>query len=179
MRRLLQTAFALACLLCFAPPALARSYDSNTKAQINTKVDGTLDAFYAKVPGSQDVVSRAAGVLIFPAAGFMFGGQHGGGALRVGGKNIGYYRTDRMTYAVRPAAAKHAVVIAFMTQDALQRFQSSKDWDVGADASVAVVPPGSKVDASQFDKPVQLFAFGDEGLAGPVTLQGAKVSKVG
>ena len=79
MRRLLQAAFALVCLLCFAPSALARSYDSDTKAQINTKVDRTLSAFYAKVPGSQEVVSRAAGVLVFPAAGFMFGGQHGGG----------------------------------------------------------------------------------------------------
>ena len=46
--------------------------------------------------------------------------------------------------------------------------------------SVAVVPPGSKIEASQFDKPVQLFAFRwTKAWTGPVTLQGAKVSKVG
>jgi lipid-binding SYLF domain-containing protein len=182
MRRFIQTAFALICLACLVPgSALARDYDATTKAQIDTNADAALSNLYASVPGSQDVISRAAGVLVFPRAGFMVGGQHGGGALRVGGQNVGYYYTDRMTYDVRPGARDHAVAIAFMTKDALQRFQASNDWDVGTDTSVAVVTAGAggKVDASQLDKPVQVFVFGNNGLIGPVVLQGAKVTKVG
>jgi lipid-binding SYLF domain-containing protein len=179
MRQVFQTAFAF-CLLCLAPAATAWDYDAATKAQINLKVDAALSNLYASVPGSRDVISNAAGVLVFPRAGFMAGGKHGGGALQVGGKKIGYYRTDRMTYSVRPAAEDHAVVIAFMTQDALKRIQTSDDWDVGSDPSVAVVTavPGGKIETSQLDKPVELFAFGDKGLMGPVTLQGAKVTRV-
>ena len=90
--------------------------ESATKAQINTKVNAELSTLFASVPGSQDVISRAAGVLVFPRAGFMVGGQHGGGALRVGSKSIGYYHTDRMTYDVRPGATEHSVAIAFMTE---------------------------------------------------------------
>jgi len=178
MRRLFQATFVLLCLACLAPPALAFPYDSATKAQINVKVGAVLKSFYAKVPGSQDVVSRAAGVLVFPPAGFMVGGKHGGGALLIGDKYVDYYQTDRMVYAVRPGAANHSVVIAFMTPEALQRFQASADWDVGADPSVAIVPPGTgKVEVSQ--SPIQLFVFNDQGVLGPVTLAGAKVSKVG
>jgi lipid-binding SYLF domain-containing protein len=182
MRRFIQTVFALICLACLAPGlASARDFDSTTKAQLNTKVDAALANLYASVPGSQDVTSRAKGVLVFPRSGFMVGGQHGGGALRVDGQNVGYYYSDRMTYDVRPGSREHSVAIAFMTQDALQRFQAGDSWDVGADPSVAVVTAGAggKVDASQLDKPVQIFVFGDNGLMGPVVLQGAKVTKVG
>ena len=180
MRRLLQMALALVCLLCLAPAALARNYDATTRAQIDTNVNAALSNLYASVPGSQDVISRAAGVLVCPRAGFMVGGQHGGGALLVGGKSIGYYYTDRMTYDVRPGAREHSVAIAFMTQDALQRLQASNDWDIGADASVAVVNTsvGGTVVASQLDRPVQVFVFGDNGLLAPVTLEGAKIAKV-
>src|ERR1700749_1599661 len=135
MSRFVQTALALICFLCLAPAARAMDFTSATKAQINVKVDAALANLYTSVPGSQDVIARAAGVLVFPPAGFMVGGQHGGGALRVGGKNVGYYRSDRMTDAKHPGAKDRSVAIAFMTEDALQRFQASKEWDLGADPS--------------------------------------------
>ena len=66
-----------------------------------------------------------------------------------------------------------------MTQDALQRFQASNGRDVGADATVAVVKTGAsgKVDASQLDKPVQIFIFGEKGLMASVALGGTKITK--
>ena len=179
MRHLLRTAFVLICFLSVTPPALAFGYDGATKAQINIKVSAALSDLYKSVPGSQDIVARAAGVLVFPRAGFMVGGQHGGGALRIGSKNVDYYRTDRMKFTVRPGAKNNAVAVAFMTPEALQRFQSGKDWDVGADPSVAVVTPGMGGQIDTPDKPVLLFAYGDKGLMGPVSLAGAKVTKAG
>jgi lipid-binding SYLF domain-containing protein len=181
MHRLLKTAFASFFLLCPVPFASAWDFDSTTKAQIDTDVDYAIHNLYATVPGSKDVVSRAAGVLVFPRAGFMVGGQHGGGALRVGGENVGYYHTDQMTVADRPGASSHSVAIVFMTKDALQRFQANDDWNVGADPSVAEVTAATlgKVEASQTDKPVQMFIYGDNGLTGPVALQGAKITKAG
>ena len=180
MFRLIQTAFALICLLCLAPAGQAREFDATTEAQINTDADAALNNLYASVPGSQGVISRAAGVLVFPRSGFMVGGQHGGGALRVGGNSVGYYYTDRMTYDVSPSARNHSVAIAFMTKEALQRLQASNDWNVGADASVAVVKSGAggMAAASQPDKPVQIFVFSDNGLVDPSALSGAKIARV-
>ena len=181
MHRLLQTAFALTCFLCLVPAASAWDFDATTKAQIDTDVDYAIHNLYATVPGSKDVIARAAGVLVFPRAGFMVGGQHGGGALRIGDNNVDYYHTDQMTVSDRPGASRVSVAIVFMTKDALQRFQANNDWDVGADPSVAEVTAStlSKVEASQSDKPVQMFVYGDKGLVGPVALQGAKVTKAG
>jgi lipid-binding SYLF domain-containing protein len=181
MGRLIQTAFALICLFCLAPAGQAREFDGTTEAQIDTDADAALSNLYASVPGSQGVISRAAGVLVFPRSGFIVGGQHGGGALRVGGNSVGYYYTDRMTYDVNPSARNHAVAIVFMTKEALQRLQASTDWNVGADASVAVVKAGAggMAAASQPDKPVQIFVFGDNGLVDPTAMAGAKITKVG
>jgi lipid-binding SYLF domain-containing protein len=71
------------------------------------------------------------------------------------------------------------MALVFMTPDALQRFQNSSGWDVGADAEVAVVKSGGggKLDASQLTKPVQVFVYGNKGLMGSLSLEGTKISK--
>jgi len=66
----------------------------------------------------------------------------------------------------RPA---HSMAIVFMTPDALQRLQTSNGWDVGADASVAVVEAGVGG---------KLFVYGNKGLMGSLSLEGTKISKM-
>ena len=54
-----------------------------------TKSSGSTGALLAStVPGTREMVSNAAGVLVFPAVvggSFVVGAEHGRGALRVGG----------------------------------------------------------------------------------------------
>ncbi|HNI85530.1 MAG TPA: hypothetical protein PLM38_09200, partial [Ottowia sp.] len=60
-----------------------------TRAAIDAAVNETLSRLYHLVPGTQDMVSRAAGVLVFPSVlggSFVVGAEHGKGALRVGGQ---------------------------------------------------------------------------------------------
>jgi lipid-binding SYLF domain-containing protein len=62
--------------------------------EINAGVNATLDRFYRQIPGAREVSARATGVLVFPTiikAGFGVGGEYGEGAMRVGGKTVGYY----------------------------------------------------------------------------------------
>ena len=185
MRRFVQTASILICIVGLASgfATVARADDASKRAGIDSSVDAALSNLYASVPGSQDVVRRGAGVLVFPniaKAGFIVGGATGDGALRVGGRSTGYYNTSGLSFGLQAGAETHSLAFVFMTPDALRHFQSSDGWDAGADASVAVVKVGGggKLDASQMTKPVQVFVFGNKGLMGSLSLEGTKITKL-
>ena len=62
--------------------------DSDERRSIDADVDATMQRLYATVRGSQELVAKSRGVLVFPSvvqAGFVVGAQYGKGALRVGG----------------------------------------------------------------------------------------------
>jgi lipid-binding SYLF domain-containing protein len=184
MRHTIQAAFVLLCLVGFAPgtASVARAEDASKRASIDSGVDSALSNLYASVPGAQGVVSRATGVLVFPEitkAGFIIGGSGGEGALRVGGRSIGYYRTGGLSFGLQAGAERHSMALVFMTPQALQNFQNSNGWDVGGDASVAIVQTGAggKVDATQLTKPVQVFVYGNKGLMGSLSLEGTKITR--
>ena len=70
-----------------ATPAVSR-------ASMETSGNETLSRLYSTVPGTREMVSNAAGVLVFPAVvggSFVVGAEHGRGALRVGGQTVAYY----------------------------------------------------------------------------------------
>ena len=186
MRRLFPTAVVLIGIACLVPGVItvARADDAAERAEINSNVDAALSELHAGVPGSQEIEKQAYGVLVFPAiykAGFIIGAEHGKGALRVHGKSVGYYSTSGASFGLLAGAEKRSMALMFMTQDALEHFQTSSGWDVGADASVAIVQVGAagSLDASQLKKqPVVAFVFGTSGLMGNLSLGGTKVSKL-
>jgi hypothetical protein len=60
-------------------------------AEIEIKTDATIKQFVETVDGAQVFLENAKGVLVFPSivrAGFVFGGQYGEGALRIGGRTV-------------------------------------------------------------------------------------------
>ena len=59
--------------------------------EIDAKVDATLKIFRSQVPGADQYLSVAKGVLVFPSvfrAGVGIGGEYGEGALRIDGKTV-------------------------------------------------------------------------------------------
>jgi len=182
--RLFPTAVALmsmACLIGLPSAALADAAAERT--EIDGKVDTALAKLHETVPGSQQVEKQAYGVLVFPdvfRAGIGIGGEYGKGALRVQGKSVAYYSTGGASIGLQLGAETRSMVFMFMTTEALQNFQQSSGWDVGGDASVALVDVGASgtVDASRLSKPVIAFVFGNSGLMGSLSLEGTKVSKL-
>src|SRR5262249_57074923 len=77
------------CIMLLALGVLLQSHapgKAASRGEINAGVNATLERFYWQVPGSQALVARAAGVLVFPTvikAGFGVGGEYGESALRV------------------------------------------------------------------------------------------------
>ncbi|CAG9274229.1 BPSL1445 family SYLF domain-containing lipoprotein [Paraburkholderia unamae] len=150
---------------------------------IDAGVDSTLTRLYSTVSGSQELISKASGVLVFPqvlAAGFWIGGQYGTGALRVQGRTTGYYSTVAGSFGLQIGAQSKAIIFAFMNPVALDDFTSSQGWSAGADATVAVVTVGANgnVDTSTAMSPVEAFVLTNGGLMAGVSLEGVKVSRL-
>jgi lipid-binding SYLF domain-containing protein len=154
-----------------------------TTMQIDTRVQGALDHFYAQDERHRDLTQRAAAVLVFPRvtkAGAGVGGEFGEGALEVQGKTVGYYKVTGASVGATLGVARRSEIILFMTDAARDKFLNSHDWTVGADAGVAVVKKGAggEYDNETLSKPVLAFVFGEKGLIADASLEGAKISKL-
>jgi lipid-binding SYLF domain-containing protein len=152
-------------------------------AAIDTRVDATLNRFYAQNDANRDLVQKAAAVLVFPRVtkgGVGLAGEFGEGALQVHGRTVGYYKVTGGSIGATLGVAHHSEVILFMTDAAREHLMNSSDWSLGADAGVAVVKKGAEAqyDTETLHKPVLAFVFGERGLLGDVSLEGAKVSKL-
>jgi len=146
------------------------------------KVDETIEIFKKEVNGADVFLNQAAGYLVCPRVieiGIGFGGETGEGALRVGGKTDGYYRTSAGSFGFQLGAQAKSIVIAFMTKDALDKFRNSEGWKVGIDGSVALIDlgAGKTIDSHNIKDPVVGFIFGSKGLMYNLTLEGSKIHR--
>jgi lipid-binding SYLF domain-containing protein len=114
------------------------------------------------------------------SAGLGVGGSYGQGALRVGGKSVGYYSTTAASVGLLAGADSKAVFLLFMTQDALDKFRASNGWTAGADASVTMLKVGASaaIDTQTAQQPIVGFALSNAGLMANLSLDGTKISKL-
>jgi lipid-binding SYLF domain-containing protein len=157
--------------------------NAGRRATIDADVDATLTRLYSTVNGSRELVGNARGVLVFPSvisAGFWIGGQYGQGSLRVGGQTTGYYSVAAASFGLQIGAQSKAIVMLFMTQEALDKFTGSQGWAAGVDATVAVVRVGANgnIDTSTATSPVEAFVLTNAGLMAGVSLEGTKISRL-
>ncbi|MEI6002857.1 hypothetical protein H3V53_38935 [Paraburkholderia bengalensis] len=150
---------------------------------IDADVDGTLARLFNSIGGSRELADKSRGMLVFPsviAAGFWFGGQYGQGALRVGAQTSGYYSITAASFGLQIGAQSKAIVMLFMTDDALSSFTRSQGWAAGVDATVAVLKVGANgnVDTSTATSPVEAFVLTNAGLMAGVSLEGSKISRL-
>ena len=74
--------------------ACANGVGGDGGAMIDARVDETLRYMYATYPGTQDLASKAQGMLVMPLVtevGLWVGGSYGRGALRIGQTTVDYY----------------------------------------------------------------------------------------
>lgn len=177
-RNELLTALTVVCAMLVAGSAVAASAE-----KIDREVDKTIKMFGEEIDGAEVFLTNAAGYLVFPRVikvGIGVGGESGEGALRVGGKTVDYYRTSSGSFGFQLGAQAKSIVIAFMTEDALQKFRDSSGWKAGVDAAVALVDVGAgkSIDTGNVKDPVVGFVFGAKGLMYNLTLEGTKISKL-
>ena len=162
---------------------LPRHSFASSAAEINIDVDATLERFRLEVPGGAEFLQKAKAVLVFPSvikAGFIVGGEYGEGALRVGGKTVGYYSTAAGSLGLQLGVQSKSVVLVFLKDKALADFRQSKGWKVGVDGSVALVKWGTGGDINTIDikDPIVGFVFNNKGLMFNLTLEGSKFTPI-
>jgi lipid-binding SYLF domain-containing protein len=153
------------------------------RRDIDAAADTTLSRLHEQVRGSRELTARARGMLIFPsilAAGLVVGGEYGEGVLRVGGRTQGYYRAASGSFGFQAGAQSKAVVILFLTQDALDKFRNSNGWTAGVDGSVALLKIGAngEVDTTTIKNDVAAFALTNAGLMYNLTIEGTKITRM-
>jgi lipid-binding SYLF domain-containing protein len=157
--------------------------EAKTAGEINASVTAALNRFYKQVDGAKEFGAQAKALLVMPnvtKAGFFAGGQYGEGALRVGGKTQGYYNLVAGSFGFTFGAQKMDIIIAFMTDDALQSFKKVKGWEVGVDGNGALIDVGGgkRLDTTTLRDPIVGFVFDAKGLMVDLSLKGAKFTRV-
>jgi lipid-binding SYLF domain-containing protein len=173
---------AMALGLTLALSSVTTSYAASAR-EIDTSVDVALDRFYKQVDGAKEFAKHAKGLLVMPGvvkAGFGLAGEYGEGALRVGGKTNNYYNIAAASFGLTIGAEKKDIIIAFMTDEALKKFQGSANWEAGVDGNVAlfVVGAGTRLDTTTMKDPIIGFVFDTKGLIADVSLKGSKFTKL-
>jgi lipid-binding SYLF domain-containing protein len=168
----------LAMMCTFSSAAMAK-----TGEEIDKYADMTLQRFYKEVNGGKEIAHQAKALLIMSdvtKAGFMIGGTYGQGALRVNGKTTGYYNLIGGSYGFTIGAEQMDIVIAFMTQKALDEFVKIDGWEVGVTGNVAFIDVGGgkRLDTTSLKDPVVAFVFNPAGLMVDASLKGAKFTKI-
>ncbi len=163
---------------------LSVSLQAKTAGQIDHDADKALQQFSKEVKGALTFVNKnVKGILIFPSvvkAGVGIGGEYGEGVLRVGGKSVMYYSTASASIGLQFGLQEKSIIIAFMTEKALNDFRSKDGWEVGVDGSVALLHlgAGKSISTETINKPVIGFVFGNKGLMYNLTIEGSKFTKI-
>ena len=152
-------------------------------AKIDARVDATRDYLLQKYPGTQDLMSKAVGVLYMPLiteAGFGVGGGYGRGALRINNVTVDYYSATSASIGFQIGAQQYAHALFFMTQEALAGFRRADGWELGADARYALPDRGGAIGADTTTSlaPVIALVFGQAGLIAGATLAGTKYTRI-
>ena len=156
---------------------------ADSAAEIDRDVDTALQKLYKSSPAAAELSKVAKGILVYPdviKAGLVIGGQYGEGALRVGGKTVGYYNTVAASYGIQAGAQSFGYALFFMTDAALEYMTNSDGWEVGVGPSVVVVDEGiaKSLTTTTAKDGVYAFFFSQEGLMAGLGIQGSKISRI-
>jgi lipid-binding SYLF domain-containing protein len=182
MKHLSRRSFALGAVATTLA-ACGNGVGSGGAATIDARVDSTLNAMYQAYPGTRDLASQAAGILVMPLVtevGLGFGGSFGRGALRVGASTVDYYTAVAGSAGLQIGAQQYSHVLFFMTQEALQEFRASPGWAAGADVEYAFSNQAEMLRAETTTSlsPVIAAVFGQTGLRVGATLEGTKYTRI-
>ena len=175
--------FALVCATLILTGLGSHQAVADSAAQIEGKVDLALEALYQKTPAAKKQAESAKGILVFPniiKAGLMIGGQYGVGALRVGGKTVGYYNVVEGSFGLQAGAQTFGYALFFMDPAALEYLESSDGWELGVGPSITVVDEGlaGSLTTTTGKDNVYAFFFDQQGLMAGLGLKGSKISKM-
>lgn len=152
-------------------------------SEIDRNATQSLATLFKNNPGAKALNDKAKGVLIFPKivkGGFIIAGQFGDGAMRKGGKTVGYYRSLEASYGFQAGVQAFGYVLFFMDDASLKYLDNSAGWELGTGPSLVVLDKGfgKNVTTTTLRKGVYAFIFDQKGLMGGIGIKGSKITKI-
>jgi lipid-binding SYLF domain-containing protein len=156
---------------------------AKTAKQIDNEVDFAIEQFKKEVNGGENFLPQVKGYLVFPnvvKAGLIVGGKYGEGALRIDGKTKHYYEMAAASIGFQAGAQKYNMLIAFLSDTALNNFIHSNGWEAGVDGTITVSDWGKSKDLASFsfEKPIIAFIYGEKGLMASISIAGTKFRRI-
>jgi lipid-binding SYLF domain-containing protein len=135
-------------------------------------------------PGVTKLADQAVAVLVFPKitkAGLGIGGLYGDGVMFEKGRPTGYYNVAGGTFGFQIGAQTFSQAYFFNSQAALDTFDKTLGFQVGANAGAVAASYGAhgEVSTETLQSPVAVITWGQSGLMAGAMLQGAKITKLG
>jgi len=143
----------------------------------------TLQIFYTKFKGGEELIKKANGYLVFPQiykAGLVVGGEYGEGALVQQGSINSYYKIYSTSIGLQAGAQKRSLLVLFLTREALNKFVNREEWKVGIDGGIAVMNWSTGTDLSTVDikKDTIAIPFSNVGVMANISLEGTVFQKL-
>jgi len=170
--------FVLAALVLFTTLSIAKS-----KSSIDNDANKAINKFIEENKGGDAFLVKSKAFLVFPdikEAGFFFGGKYGEGVLRVGRDTKAYYSIKSASVGMQMGAQQYAMIIAFTSDAALNKFLLDDDWKTDVDGKIAMAEWNSKeeLDEIDFDDDMVAFVFDSTGMMGSFTMEGTKFERI-
>jgi lipid-binding SYLF domain-containing protein len=170
-------------MVTVTPLAPALSAAPASDPQLDQEAAAALQRLVANNTAARLVNGKAAAVLIFPRivkVGFMLGGSFGEGALRQGGKTIGYYNSAAASYGLQAGAQSFGYALFFMSTAALKYLDQSDGLEIGVGPSIVVVDQGiaKKMTSTTLTQDVYAFIFNQKGMMAGMGIEGSKITKI-
>lgn len=161
----------------------ATAEDAAARAEIDAAADAAVAKMVTEDRRAKRIADDAIAMLVFPEiakAGLGIGGEFGKGVLRVGGDSVGYYKTSSISIGAQAGAQTYGYAILFFSEKALEKFTSRRGFEVGVDASIAIVESGVTADIDTTDLKFDTvgIVFDERGLMANATVEGSKISEL-
>ncbi len=171
------------CLIGWLALTAVASLQAADNGEITAEARQAMADLRGHVNGAGALLDKAAGVLVFPKVvkvGFGGADEYGEGCLLVGDKPVAFYATAGADYGLPLGVQAKSEVVLFMNPDALSAFRASPAWEVGVDGEVTLVrlAAGGGIEAATAGESVLGFIFTEKGLAGGLTLEGARFTRL-
>jgi len=183
MKRMQAAVLAIILITAISYLFMPASASAASKSEINREVTAALKQLYASNPTAKVIGKKAVAVLVFPSitkGGFIVGGQYGVGALRKGGKTIGYFNTVAGSWGFQAGIQKYAYALFFMNKEAMSTLKDRKGWELGTGPHIVVVDAGlaKSLTTTTLKDDVYAVIFDQKGLMAGIGLQGSKITRI-
>ena len=170
-------------LAAVAPLVPAYAAPPKADPELDRAAQNALGRLTASNPAARQLNQKALAVLVFPKivkVGFLLGGAYGEGALRQGGRTVGYFNSAAASYGLQAGAQWFGYALFFMNADALKYLDSSAGWEIGSGPSVVIVDAGvaKKFSSTTLTQDVYAFIFNQKGLMAGLGLEGSKITRI-